>query len=173
MLFRSPTALPSPPAPARLRSHSQLRLSGQPPARCPVATLCSVTGLCARIEPRYAICSKRCSLSCFLDLPHLRRADVRDREAYCRTDPTPLSALFTRACRMKAQIPSRFILVLRHEPASCVPWASSQLAFTRFRSRSLYPGHTKLDGILSRTASSHPGIASPRLLSPLNAIQVP
>ena len=39
--------------------------------------------------------------SYFLDLPHVRWTDARDREAYCRPDPTPRSAASPRVCRMK------------------------------------------------------------------------
>lgn len=122
-----PTALSSPPAPAWLRSYSQLWLSGQPSARSPITTLCTVIGLCTRIAPRYDTDSKCCRCFGCLDMPRLRRGDARDGKAYCRPDSTPLSASSTEGCRMKAQFRSRIILVFRHQPAICVSWASSQV----------------------------------------------
>ena len=167
------TALPSPPPPARLCSHSQLRLSGQPPARSIIATLCSGPGLGARIQPRSPACSERCLRSCLFDLSHLRGTDARDRETYCYPAPTPLSTFSARVCRMNAQFQPRPIPVLRHPPDFSVSCLSSQVVLTHRLSRSQRAPRPKPDPVFNRPTSSHSATGLPHLLSHLNAIQIP
>jgi hypothetical protein len=102
-----PTPLPLASASDRLCSHSQFRLSGQPPPRRVPATLFSVTERCGADEPSGPPHAKDSSGSRFLDLPALWWTYASDRKAHRGPDPTPFSAPSSRMCRMKPQRPAR------------------------------------------------------------------
>ena len=107
-------------ASARLRSHSQFRLPGQPASCCIPATLFSVAERRTRISPRFSPGCKRSSGLRFLDVSSLRWTHAGDREAHRPPDPTPFSAPSLRMGRMKPQLRTRLTPVFRHEPAACV-----------------------------------------------------
>src|SRR5208337_4665766 len=149
------------PASPRLCAHSQLRLSGQPPARSIATTLYSLTGLGEPTRPSSFACYAPCPRTYSLDLPPLRWTDARDREAFCCPDSTPRSAASTGVRRMKPQLLPRPIFVLRHAPDFCVARAPSQVSSLTARAIPRALLTQELDATSNPTTPSHSGTGLP------------
>ena len=124
-------------------------------------------------KPRPFAGSAPCSRSCFLDLPHVRWTDARDREAFCSPDPAPRSAASTRVCCMKPQPQPRSIRVLRHARAFCASQVSFPVAFSPAACHSHHAARTKPDSISHPTSPSHSSTGLPPRSSHLSTIQIP
>jgi hypothetical protein len=120
-----PTPATPPPAPARLRTHPQLRLPRQPVPRCPPAALLPPA-------PRHWTAPTNRGSADFthtrsaLELPCLRRNHARRRTPLRSSTPASLSSAVPRVCRMNPQFQPRPAYLLRHAQSPCVASRSNR-----------------------------------------------